>query len=196
MIKPTPEIDSFIRAAAAKHNIPYELLYAQVKQESGFNPIAVSHCGARGLLQIMPATGTKDLGLKEEDFFNPEKNLNAGALYLRRQYKGGKRMIETMKCANECADDDYWKLALASYNGGLGYIIAAINICVQDGLSICWPNVAAKLADKRCSVRGKRPDHKQMTDYVERIWADYTANTTAPLSPPCQGGDGGGVDKA
>lgn len=172
MIKPTPEIDAFICAAALKHNVPYELLYAQVKQESAFNPIAVSHCGARGLLQIMPPAG-KDLGMKESDFFNPEVNLERGAFYLRRQYQGSKRMVETMKCVNECTDDDYWKLGLASYNGGLGYIIAAINLCVQDGLSVCWPNVAEKLADRRCSVRGKHPDYKQMTDYVTRIWADY-----------------------
>ncbi|MBI5634878.1 MAG: transglycosylase SLT domain-containing protein [Nitrospirae bacterium] len=186
--RPSPEIDALIRAAAAKHSVPYELLYAQVKQESAFNPIAVSHCGARGLLQIMPATGTKDLGLKEADFFDPEKNLNAGALYLRRQYLGCKRFITALpkNAINECTEDDYWQLALAAYNGGMGYIFKAINILFYDKHPICWENLAPHLSDPREVVRGHDPDEKQMIDYVERIWADYIksgAMNHAPTGP-------------
>ncbi len=187
-VKPTPEptveILAFIHAAAAKHSVPYELLYAQVKQESAFNPIAVSHCGARGLLQIMPKTGRQDLGMKEKDFFDPGINLERGALYLRRQYLGCKRFITALpKNANiACTEDDYWKLALAAYNGGLGYIFKAINILIYDHHPINWENLAPHLSDPREVVNGHDPDEKQMIHYVERIWADYTSRITPDTS--------------
>lgn len=174
-----------IKTAAEKHGIPCALLYAQVGQESSYNPQAVSHCGARGLLQLMPLTG-KEMGLKEDEFFDIEKNLNAGAAYLIRQYKSVKRIIETWPkkdtaigkegtpgANNLCVDEDYWCMALASYNGGLGYIISAIKLCVAGGLSLRWANVLLLLKDGRCQVRGKRPDHKQMIDYVAKIWCNY-----------------------
>jgi hypothetical protein len=163
-----------IKAAAEKHKVPYALLYEQVRQESNFKPLAVSHCGARGLLQIMPSTGL-GLGLKEDEFFDVEKNLDAGARYLRSQYLSCKRMIETMPkgATNACTDGDYWMLGLASYNGGIGYTLKTINLCMIEGLSIRWENCEGFYADERCAVRGKRPDHKQITDYVRRIWTKY-----------------------
>lgn len=177
-----------IKAAAEKHGIPFRLLAAQVMQESSGNPDAVSPCGAEGLLQIMPGT-QGEVGLDPmdpRDEFDPAKNLDAGALYLKRQYKAVKRIIETlpkkdsnvgkegMKGANNlCMDADYWMMALAAYNGGLGYIISAIKLCVADGLSIHWENVSLFLRNDRCQVRGKRPDHKQMIDYVTKIFINY-----------------------
>jgi len=170
--------EALIKAAAAKDpklQIPYELLYAQVDAESSFNPQACSHCGARGLLQLEPTAGLQ-VGLKECDFFDPEKNLNAGAAYLRIQYRNNYRFITTLKGANNmCETADYWMLALASYNGGFGYVLKALNLCIQDSLSIRWENVATMLADPRCQVKGKRPDYKQMRGYVEKIFKNYRA---------------------
>ncbi len=173
-----------IRAAAAKHNIPYDLLYAQVRQESAFDNMAASRCGARGLLQLMPATG-EECGLRTAaDFFDAQKNLFAGALYLRRMYKSAKSMVISLPkiykgkpTVNECTEDDYWKLALAGYNGGLGYMIKAINICLMDGHPVKWETVSAHLSDKREVVHGHDPDEKQIIDYVTKIWANYKEAT-------------------
>ena len=161
-----------IRAAAEKNQIPFELLYAQVAQESSFNPLATSKCGARGLLQLMPATGA-EMGLKEHEFFDAEKNLEAGAAYLRRMCRTAKSMVTTMKCDNHCTEDDYYKLGLAAYNGGLGYVIKAINYCKQDNIPINWETVSAKFSDKRVAVKGHDPDARQTIDYVSKIWTDY-----------------------
>ena len=204
-IKPTPEIYALIKKAAEKYQVPFELLYAQIKQESSFNPTAVSKCGARGLMQIMPPTW-REITVKDADLnnyiFDPEKNLDAGCKYLKQKYLGCMRMIVNMPPAakRDCTEDNYWRCALASYNGGWGYVLKAINICYLEMELISWANVAHFLTDHRCSVRGKTPDHKQMLDYVEKIWKDFKslsacqlaglpAKGIQPTPTPLQGGD-------
>lgn len=196
-IKPSAEILALIKKSAEKYQIPLDLLYAQVKQESAFNPNAVSHCGARGLMQIMPPTW-RDLTGKDADLngdiSDPEKNLNAGAKYLKEKYLGCMRMIVNMPPAaqRDLNEDNYWRCALASYNGGWGYVLKAINLCYLEMEIINWDNVARYLADDRCAVRGKTPDHKQMINYVEKIWADHKSPHPA-FGHPLPQGEGTGV---
>ena len=90
------------KAAARKHNVPEDLFLRLVQQESGWNPDAVSHAGASGLAQLMPATARK-LGV---DVHDPHQNLHGGARYLRMMYdRFGS-----------------WRLALAAYNAGPGAV--------------------------------------------------------------------------
>jgi membrane-bound lytic murein transglycosylase MltF len=90
------------KAAARKHGIPEDLFLRLVQQESGWNPHAVSHAGARGLAQLMPGTAAK-LGVDAKD---PHQNLEGGAKYLSMMYsKFGS-----------------WRLALAAYNAGPGAV--------------------------------------------------------------------------
>lgn len=86
------------REAARRHGIPEDLFLRLVQQESGWNSGAVSHKGATGLAQLMPATAAR-LGVDETD---PHQNLDGGARYLRMMY-------------DRFGD---WKLALAAYNAG------------------------------------------------------------------------------
>lgn len=86
------------RDAAAKHNIPVDLFLRLVQQESGWNPNALSHAGARGLAQLMPGTA-RYLGVNPDD---PQQNLEGGARYLAEQYREFRS----------------WRLALAAYNAG------------------------------------------------------------------------------
>lgn len=63
------------------------LVYAIVRQESAFNPNAISHAGAMGLMQLIPssaalATGDKTFQRKPRILFNPAINLSAGQAYL------------------------------------------------------------------------------------------------------------------
>jgi soluble lytic murein transglycosylase-like protein len=88
---------------AKKYGIPVKLFRALIKAESNFNPRAVSKKGALGLCQLMPETA-KELGVKNP--FDPDENLNAGALLLSRLYKKYKD----------------WRLALAAYNAGEGAV--------------------------------------------------------------------------
>jgi len=94
----------FIKDSAKKHNVPVELVCAVILQESGGNPKAVSHAGARGLMQLMPGTA-KRFGVTNS--FDPQQNIEGGTKYLRfllDRFKG-----------------DY-KLAVAAYNAGEGNV--------------------------------------------------------------------------
>ncbi|MCV2869961.1 lytic transglycosylase domain-containing protein [Defluviimonas sp. WL0002] len=86
------------KAAAQRHGVPVDLFLRLVQRESGWNPSAVSHKGARGLAQLMPDTA-RNLGV---DASNPDQNLEGGARYLRMMY-------------DRFGD---WRLALAAYNAG------------------------------------------------------------------------------
>ncbi len=99
--------DQYIRQASQQHGLPFALIKAVVHQESQFNPNAVSHAGAQGLMQIMPQTGQL-LGLS--NLFNPRENIMAGSAYLK----------EMMKRYNGNT-----ALALAAYNAGPGAVDAA-----------------------------------------------------------------------
>ncbi|MBQ2644405.1 lytic transglycosylase domain-containing protein [bacterium] len=98
------EISNIISEISSKHGVSDKLVSALIKQESGFNPTAVSKAGATGLMQLMPATA-KTLGV--QDAKNPVQNVDGGVRYL-------KSMIERY--------NGNLILALAAYNAGPGAV--------------------------------------------------------------------------
>ncbi|HBY71072.1 MAG TPA: lytic transglycosylase domain-containing protein [Lachnospiraceae bacterium] len=100
----TKSFDDIFEEAANKYNVPVNLLKAIGKAESGFDPKAVSRCGAQGVMQLMPATAAS-LGVKNA--FDPEQNIMGGAKFIAQlldKYDGNT------------------KLALAAYNAGMGNV--------------------------------------------------------------------------
>lgn len=95
---------------------PVAVLAAQVHQESGWRGDAVSHVGAQGLAQFMPATATWiagiDPALAARQPFNPAWALRALVAYDRWLY------VRTP--AYYAPNDRMW-VALRGYNGGLGH---------------------------------------------------------------------------
>ena len=77
----TSRYDHLIAEASKKHGLSFSLLKALIKVESDFNPNAVSHAGALGLMQIMPEN-IKALGIKNP--FNPWESIMGGAYYLKK----------------------------------------------------------------------------------------------------------------
>lgn len=73
------DLGEMLAKAGQAHNLDVDLLASLVKAESGGNARAVSHAGARGLMQLMPATAAT-LGV--EDSFKPEENVRGGSSYL------------------------------------------------------------------------------------------------------------------
>lgn len=124
-VTPEPQQDSFSGAVsngflpqnyqdlidkyAPQYGIPPDIAGRMVKQESGFNPSAVSNKGATGLLQIMPDTAQEEAGLQNMsgyDLKNPEDSTKLGFGFLSRMYK-------------RYGD---WAKALAAYNAGPGAV--------------------------------------------------------------------------
>ena len=90
------------------------LLYAMIRKESRFDPLAKSRYGAAGLMQIMPATaghidGEDYSGDKARALFNPAHNIELGQRYID-ELLGSKAV-----------DGDLFHLA-AAYNGGPGML--------------------------------------------------------------------------
>jgi len=84
----TSGLAAIIAAASAQHQIDADFIASVIAAESANNPHAVSPKGARGLMQLMPATAGK-LGVK--DSFDPSDNVDGGVRYLREllvQYNG------------------------------------------------------------------------------------------------------------
>jgi soluble lytic murein transglycosylase-like protein len=73
-----------IDRASSDHEVDPALVRAVIHAESAFNPYAVSPKGARGLMQLMPATA-RMLGVKNS--FSPESNIRGGTKYLAQLLK-------------------------------------------------------------------------------------------------------------
>ena len=98
------KIMASIDRAAAQFGLPTALIKAVVKTESNYRVRAVSPAGAKGLMQLMPATA-RELGVT--DPFDIDQNIRGGAQYLRN-------MLDQF-------DGDV-HLALSAYNAGPGTV--------------------------------------------------------------------------
>jgi soluble lytic murein transglycosylase-like protein len=99
------QVRDLVRRAAQRHQVPEDLILGLILVESGFQPDARSPVGARGLMQLMPATArslARRLGLDDYEITDPGFNIEAGTYYLAY-------LLQRFQSED---------LALAAYNGG------------------------------------------------------------------------------
>ena len=92
------DMDAIFEEAAAKFNLPANLIKAVAKAESDFNPKAVSRAGAMGVMQLMPGTA-KSLGVT--DPYDARQNIMGGAKYLKENLDcsgAGRLQCRTKQC--------------------------------------------------------------------------------------------------
>jgi soluble lytic murein transglycosylase len=102
------EFESVIRDEAREAGLPAHLVAGIIRQESAFDPGATSPVGARGLMQVMPATarevaGKLDMPYAPARLYDPAYSVRLGATYFAQ-------LLDMF--------DGNVELSLASYNGG------------------------------------------------------------------------------
>ena len=112
--------DAAILRHARRRGLNPRLVKAIIAVESQFTPTALSHCGARGLMQVMPATA-KDLGVKACDLWDPETNISAGTAYLAILFKLARKRAGP----GDAEEARVMRRVIAAYYAGPGALEAS-----------------------------------------------------------------------
>jgi soluble lytic murein transglycosylase-like protein len=99
-VKDSAQYDSLISEFSKKYEVDFALIKAMIRAESGFNPLAISRKGAKGLMQLMPETASR---MNVSNVFNPRENIEGG--------------VRHFKYLLSLFDNDV-RLSLAAYNAG------------------------------------------------------------------------------
>lgn len=163
----------------------WRLLAAQCYQESCFDPKAYSWAGARGLMQIMPATAAQ-IGLPESKMYDPEENIYAAVRYI----------IKLTSHFQDIRDPRERQLfVLGSYNGGFFHIRDAMALAKKNGKNqYRWDDVAEYVLKLSTPQYYNDPVVKygymrgqETYTYVNRIrdrWAQYRGVARGSIGAP------------
>ena len=139
----------------------WKVFKAQAMTESNLNPEAKSWVGAKGVMQLMPAT-YQEIQSKNPDIgeiSDPRWNIAAGIFYDRKLWNSWTEH-ETIK--------DRLSFVLSSYNAGRGTILKAKGTAEDEGLdSKAWTNVEI------VAPKVPRWRYEETLNYVRRIQSFY-----------------------
>jgi soluble lytic murein transglycosylase-like protein len=152
--------------AAGGLGAPVEIFAAQIHQESGWKETAQSGVGAIGLCQFMPGTAQWIANLYPTDLkpgapLDPDWAIRA---LVRYDYWLSGKLAQFKE------GDDRWAAALASYNGGLGWVQKEAKLARADG--ICNSHCKLQLEWWYCVARFNARSQSSWTEnrgYPERI---------------------------
>ena len=137
------EYAEYVNKYAEEYGVEKNLVYALIKAESNFNPKAISHQNANGLMQLMYPTAEElankcQIKLTKENILDPDININLGTQYIAI-------LLDKYECV---------ELALAAYNAGSDKWIKK-GIIKSDGSNI------------------ENIPYKETNMYVRKIMRDY-----------------------
>ncbi|WP_318466567.1 membrane-bound lytic murein transglycosylase MltC [Photobacterium leiognathi] len=155
-----------IKRASRQYDISEDLIYAVVKTESSFNPFAVSHAGAYGLMQVIPKTAGADVfklvkkkpGIPTKDYlFDPANNIDTGTAYLH--------ILQTRYLRDVRNPTTKHYSMISAYNSGTGGVLSTFDSDRQramDKLNQLQPNQAYwALTNKHPKLEARR--------YLEKV---------------------------
>jgi len=129
--------DEVIKAEAKELGWDWLLLASLIYQESTFRSNAESWAGAKGLMQLMPATA-KRFGSRDKDIFDPLENIKIGVRCLKHYDLIWKKYIKD--------NQERINFVLASYNAGIGHVFDARRLARKYGKKINeWSEVVKYL---------------------------------------------------
>ena len=97
------DIEQMVVTEALAQGVPPSLALAIARVESNFDPYALSHAGARGVMQMMPATALGEYNVQASRLYDPKTNIKLGVAFI-------KQLIASY--------DGRVDIALSHYNGG------------------------------------------------------------------------------
>ena len=169
-----------VKKYSRKYDLDWRLVMAVMRQESRFSADAVSHRGAFGLMQIMPATQVElagKLGVKETE--SPSNNIKAGIFHLQQLYRA----------IDGSDEENHIRLTLAAYNSGLNRVLDAQDVAGYLGynpqnwqsvksvlplLTKRYQNLHRNIWQSGKPRAGYFSDWNQTQLYVESIMAYYS----------------------
>lgn len=150
-----------VRKYSNKYKVTESLIYGIIKTESSFNPFAVSHAPAYGLMQIVPATAGQDVFDKIKQrpgqptpqyLYDPENNIDTGTAYLKILQE---RYLVKIKDHNALRYS-----VISAYNGGAGNVFKTFssdrNTAVKKINRLSASQVYQQLANKHPSQESRR----------------------------------------
>ena len=163
--------DDIVKPLSDAAGFDWRLVVAQMYQESGFDPNAVSFAGAEGLLQVLPRTA-REVGVDPARLADPAVGIRAGVRYL----EWTRERFPNLPIGEQL------KFALAAYNAGAGHVQDGRRLARRLGLdgSLWFDNVEhamLKLAEPehaRASVYGYVRG-SEVVNYVREIHDRYRA---------------------
>ena len=140
-------LEQIFQKASDTYQVSKDLLKAMAKAESNFRADATSHCGAMGIMQLMPATAAS-LGVL--DAYNPEQNIMGGAKYISQlleKYNGNLAFAVAAYNAGSGNVDKYG--GIPPFKETQGYVAKVLGY-LQEGVTI--PDSASQAAGSASSA--------------------------------------------
>jgi hypothetical protein len=136
-----PRFAPALARAAQRWSISAALLAAQLHQESGFNPAAVSGAGARGIAQFMPGTA-RTYGLRNP--FDPAAAIDAQAHLMRdllrrfgsvplalAAYNAGEQRVAACMCVPQIPETVAYVAAILGLLHGAGDVLGTTGLAIR-----------------------------------------------------------------
>jgi membrane-bound lytic murein transglycosylase C len=162
-------VKAWVAQASDRFNLPESLILGVIETESSFNPFAVSHANAYGLMQIIPSTAGADVFQKtfkkpgqpsRQYLFDAKNNIMVGSAYLAilrdRYLRGVQHPTSQLYCI------------ISAYNGGAGNVLKTFH---PDRKQAVQRINELNPEDVLWRLRKKQPSHEARR-YVEKVLAN------------------------